>query len=236
MGWPWYYSVAIGFPIGAAISYLLRPVLRRRLEAKLQAQHASVLAQAAQASPLYARQQLQQLSTHRQMMGVFGGIAGAGATVGLGAFFSAHRMEVEKEKPEGDCGEMEKAHIWFDEGTGTLRLRTPYIAEFVEALKSDIRIPYKDRRWNKELKLWEIEPEHLDATLDIMGEFFDVVESAVGSTEGDAKTLLDALSPDSLRRLWHELCLEHHPDKGGDEERMKELTLAFKKYKGGGKE
>ena len=35
-------------------------------------------------------------------------------------------------------------------------------------------------------------------------------------------------SPEELRKAWRKLCMEHHPDKGGDEEKFVEVTHAYR--------
>jgi hypothetical protein len=137
---------------------------------------------------------------------------------------------------EGDSGEdMDVARIWYDEGVGRLKLRTPWVngttTKFVEELKADSRIPIKDRRWNRDLKLWEIEPEHLDVLLEIVARYFEVQESLRPTIEDSSRILLDALPPEALDLVKKQLAKVYHPDKGGDEDTMKTINSAFAQYK-----
>jgi hypothetical protein len=60
-----------------------------------------------------------------------------------------------------------------------------------------------------------------------MSAFRAFHESLRGVPPARASKALDDWKENVLRSRYKELALENHPDKGGDEEKMKELSAAF---------
>jgi hypothetical protein len=74
-----------------------------------------------------------------------------------------------------------------------------------------------------------ISPNQLQAALGLLGlegAWSQLMTRKPRSRE-EAEQLLNAFKSGALKSAYQRLALEHHPDRGGSEERMKELSEAF---------
>ncbi len=143
-----------------------------------------------------------------------------------------------------------------------LVVNSPFKRGFVEGLKAII--PGGERYWDRDGKVWEVNPDYLDEVIHLAQRFFTDVfvdeveevgtvergqgaskdaimigllqdhvkklklrianlesEAMRGSSTGDWVKLKGYVSNKDLHKLHKALALTHHPDKGGDEAKMK---------------
>lgn len=115
---------------------------------------------------------------------------------------------------------------------GTVRLYTPFDANFVEELKA--RIPTQSRRWDKADKSWVIERVAILQAVSIAERYYGEVEDipptplsrAVTATPHAVLHLTDDAPLGLVETVYRWLVKTHHPDKGGDLRRMQEINAA----------
>ncbi len=154
-----------------------------------------------------------------------------------------------------------------------LVINSPFKRGFVEGLKTII--PGGERYWDRDEKVWEVNPDYLDEVIHLAQRFFtdvfvDEVEE-VGTVErgqgASKETIMIGLLQDHVKKLklrianleakennnkeignWGQLrkfvnnkdlhklhkalALTHHPDKGGDEAKMKVVNGLMDNLKG----
>jgi len=142
--------------------------------------------------------------------------------------------------------------ITFDPDTKFCQLRFGYNKRFAEFMKSGIT-PLSYRRWVADKKYWEVHvsklarvvvvarryfghvdyselPGGLQIELAIRMSAFDDVEAPpkrTASTPHDVLYLLPTAPIEVVKAAYRALALIHHPDRGGDEEILKEINSAY---------
>lgn len=124
-----------------------------------------------------------------------------------------------------------RATLWVKDGW--IYVRTPYDRAFVDAFKTVV--PPSDRRWDSAEKVWKAAAAWADEVEDVVTEYFGpptVLEPEVVVLEApaqhDAWSTMLRLAPDALlKNLYRQLVATHHPDRGGDPDRMVELNRAW---------
>ncbi len=116
----------------------------------------------------------------------------------------------------------------------------------VNALKRSV--PSHERSFDPELKEWRIRREahtHVFAFLRLARSLDAEIEDTTESDNEQAPPsspdpesaalkilhLTDDAPPQLIKSAFLTLCKIHHPDKGGDVERMKQINLAFERLK-----
>jgi hypothetical protein len=127
-----------------------------------------------------------------------------------------------------------QATLWAD--GGWIHIRSPFIREYVDALKAEISSAY--RRWNPLEKTWSVDVSQLELLIEISERYFtvNVIEQAVPEVivEGghDAYSeLLSGLPNDVLKKVYRTIALECHPDKGADPKLLSTANVAWEKIK-----
>lgn len=122
------------------------------------------------------------------------------------------------------------------------RFYTPFHDEFRTTLKAEIPSPM--RAWDSDLKCWVIAQPYVQDALAIARRFFKVIETGqqrehehrahtTGNGNGPYATLyVTADAPmEVIKAAYRALALLHHPDHGGDLQRMQEINAAFDKVR-----
>jgi len=113
---------------------------------------------------------------------------------------------------------------------GGVIICTPYLAEFVEALKNEI--PKEYRAWNPDSKTWYIEPRYAKLAEMLLHEWFETVEESGSNRESPDWARVLHVQPDAplevVEAAYRALSKIYHPDLGGDAEKMRELNEAVK--------
>lgn len=132
----------------------------------------------------------------------------------------------------------EPAKVWISDN-GTIHIRAPFNASFVEYLK---QYPKSKRRWDPAKKIWEIEYELLDSVLDLVGRFYadainvntgkDRVATEVRGSDAWSK-LRSVLTASDLSYLHKILAKKYHPDIGGDAKKMSTINRCFEDLRNG---
>ncbi len=131
---------------------------------------------------------------------------------------------------------MSTAFIKESSQEGWVKIITPYNQAFIDELKETIPSTY--RRWDPEEKVWLVHEAYQETLLDILSNYFDDVQSDLVEAEesissGPYGTLF--LLPDAPNALcksaYRLLSMAYHPDRGGSEESMKNLNLAWEKIR-----
>ncbi len=130
----------------------------------------------------------------------------------------------------------EEAFVWIDPMSGVVKIRTPYNSVFVLDLKREI--PKEGRRWNKEDKVWEVEPQFLDQLINIASRYYNVRRhdgiSQPVISDGDTSPysqMLKLASNELIKKIYRLIANEVHPDRGGDPQAMSVLNDCFEKIK-----
>jgi hypothetical protein len=119
-------------------------------------------------------------------------------------------------------------------------ITSPYDAEFLLWFKGVV--PSAGRRWDRATRQWIVEERYWKAALYVLSEWFGIDAIEVeGSFEehptvkvpksiADAFTTLELLPsapPQLIQAAYRALSHIHHPDHGGDAERMRQINAAF---------
>lgn len=138
---------------------------------------------------------------------------------------------------------LKRATIWRD--GAWLYIRSPFNKNFVSDIKWQIHPSY--RGWDKEKKLWTIDPSQIDVLVDIAERYYDVhvlpdmredeaprepYRFPVGPISSPHETMLKLAKPRTLRRIYHLIAKDVHPDQGGRHEDMVALNEAWEYLKG----
>lgn len=124
---------------------------------------------------------------------------------------------------------------------GVLVMESPYHEEFLASFKSTIH--YSKRQWHTDRKVWLVDKDQYETLLFIMEKHFDEVllinfpKNEVGSNAYSTLFLLDNAPVELVRSAYKTLAMLYHPDRGGDQERMKAVNKAYEeitKLKNGG--
>lgn len=101
--------------------------------------------------------------------------------------------------------------FWVRE-VGGVRLLTPYVAEFVPALKE--AVPFRYLHWDANAKSWVVKQPYVDSALTVAGEYYDRMTelSLPGSDQGAAPSPPPGARPahniqqclNEVRRVWGE--------------------------------
>jgi hypothetical protein len=139
-----------------------------------------------------------------------------------------------------------KAYV-YEEKHGDIRIKTPYLAAFVEALK--VGIPWDDREWRPETKTWIVGVSSAKQAIAITQRFFAEVEIIKftdqyqqsgfgGSTQAKAADpyatlhLLPTAPIQLIDSAYKCLARMNHPDHGGDTAVMQSINGAYDRLKG----
>lgn len=116
-------------------------------------------------------------------------------------------------------------------------VEAPYDAGFTETLKQSI--PQKKRLWDGNDKAWYVVKDQLDKLTHILDKYYDetiLLNFPVQDTATDAwgKLYLVQGAPiELIQAAYRVLAKKHHPDTGGDPEKMKQINVAYKELMGG---
>jgi hypothetical protein len=137
--------------------------------------------------------------------------------------------------------------------TGAIEIRTPYHAEFVDALK--LGIPSFFRSWNPDDKVWIVKSTYADQAIAIARLWFSPVEvfgkprssgneyrSSHNATppppprsgsDDPFRTLylINTAPPEVITASYRALSRKHHPDLGGDTATMQRINAAYDQLK-----
>lgn len=134
---------------------------------------------------------------------------------------------------------------------GRFELFAPYDASFIEDFK--ILVPWRERNWDPDRKVWFVETRWLFEVLDLMDTFFSWVmfnmddQTLTGHTVKQRaqytppkpppgpsvpepyRILMVAPTapPEVIKAAYRALCQMRHPDRGGTHEEMVTLNRAF---------
>jgi hypothetical protein len=118
--------------------------------------------------------------------------------------------------------------LWTPAGGAVMQ--TPYLEEFVAVLKAEV--PASCRWWNPAAKCWQVEPSYADLACRLFEGFFPREAAgfpAVALVPAWARIL--HVQPDAplcvAEAAYRALAHVHHPDRGGDLERCKQLNLVI---------
>uniref|UniRef100_A0A6M3IPW1 Putative chaperone n=1 Tax=viral metagenome TaxID=1070528 RepID=A0A6M3IPW1_9ZZZZ len=117
-----------------------------------------------------------------------------------------------------------------------LQLEAPYDKDFTNTLKTSI--PTKKRIWDNNDKCWYVTKDQFDRLTHMLDMFFDdtiLVDFPKAEVSHDAWTMLYLVENAPLelvRTAYKTLAMMYHPDKGGDQEVMKRINLAYKEILG----
>ena len=129
----------------------------------------------------------------------------------------------------------------------SVKLVTPYIADFVEDLK--MIIPPSHRKWNPLASCWEIHETYLNELVELCKEYFSAIETNLINSSNEApkvaarpQTSDDVLiavfamvGKDKADKLYQQLAKVFHPDAGGSNDLMTKLNKAYEEVKRRGK-
>ena len=115
-------------------------------------------------------------------------------------------------------------------------LEAPYDADFTQTLKESITT--KKRLWDNNDKQWWVHKDQFDKLTHILDQFYDETilldfPTQDVATDSWSKLYLVTGAPiELIQAAYRVLAKKHHPDAGGDVEKMKELNLAYKELLG----
>jgi DnaJ domain len=125
-------------------------------------------------------------------------------------------------------------------------LESPYNADFVEALKA--YVPYRQRRWVPDDKKWWFQSDVI-ATVEYLCDRYYGSYVHVGRAGKEEKShqntrtpnaqpdayatlhLLPSAPSEVVTAAYRALAKKFHPDHGGDDERMKQINLAYERLR-----
>jgi len=116
-------------------------------------------------------------------------------------------------------------------------VEAPYDAEFTDTLKTSI--PTKKRIWDANDKAWYVVKDQLDKLTHILDQYYDEVillnfPAQDLTTDAWGKLFLVPGAPiELIQSAYRFLARKHHPDVGGDVNKMKEINLAYKELMAG---
>ena len=127
-----------------------------------------------------------------------------------------------------------KAAILRSKMTGWVDLVTPYRADFVDALKSQIQPSH--RQWDPAMKVWHVQDMFLEKVIDMLGKYFDEVTTDLveekSAISGNLWTeVFKAIPKDTADKVYYALAMAVHPDHGGSNEQMTLLNKAYQECK-----
>lgn len=127
---------------------------------------------------------------------------------------------------------LKTARIWLDNEIGAYRIQTPYNIDFVYEFKA---MPAPARSWDAANKLWYFSPEWLDYVKKLCIKYFGevmMVDTVVANDTADmAAKFLKLIGIDNATAAYKRAAANHHPDKGGDPEKMQELNKSWQELK-----
>ena len=116
-------------------------------------------------------------------------------------------------------------------------VEAPYSAEFTETLKNSI--PQKKRLWDANDKAWYVVRDQYDKLAHILDKYYDETillnfPTQDLATDAWGKLFLVQGAPiELIQAAYRVLAKKHHPDMGGDPEKMKQVNAAYKELMGG---
>ncbi len=127
-----------------------------------------------------------------------------------------------------------KAAINKSKMPGWVDVVTPYLAEFVEDLKTVIQPSH--RTWDKDNRVWHVNELFLEELVGLLQMHFDevttdLVEAAEPAASNMFKPVFAELKGDNLDKVYRALAQALHPDHGGNQEQMKLLNAAYQEAK-----
>jgi hypothetical protein len=134
------------------------------------------------------------------------------------------------------------ARIWWDASVNAYRMTVPYNATFNELFKN--LIPHSDRNWNKDSKVWTITEQFFEPTKKLITATFGppiVIDRAAqekASQPPPVKTapidnvilqFFKLLPYDAARKAYLLGANVHHPDRGGDMDKMTNFNACWQR-------
>ena len=111
-------------------------------------------------------------------------------------------------------------------------VEAPYDADFTETLKASI--PMKKRTWDNNDKAWYVVKDQLDKLTHILDKYYDEV-ILLGFPTQDLATdawgklfLVQGAPIELIQAAYRIMAKKHHPDVGGDPDKMKDVNAAYK--------
>ena len=134
--------------------------------------------------------------------------------------------------------------IWAE--NGWIKCVVPYEENFVGELKE--KIDWRLRSWSPSEHAWMVDPAVLDDLMEIAQRYFPTIavvdqhqqqqqsvestaERLEDGTYGTMANILRVASTDTLKRLYKNLAVDLHPDRGGDKDTMRLLNVAWDRIK-----
>jgi hypothetical protein len=121
--------------------------------------------------------------------------------------------------------------IFFTQAGGAV-VRTPYLEDFVSDLKEAVPAAY--RHWDKIEKFWYIEPTYARVAAELFvsyfpdGNSFDLARKYKEPPEWAKILFVQVGAPlEVVEAAYRALAKKYHPDRGGDEVRIKTLNSAI---------
>jgi len=157
-----------------------------------------------------------------------GGSKGRGGTVGSSTFQSSPPP---KKRP-GSVATIK--YMGFSEifREKVILIETPYEKNFIDALK--LNVPAKKRLYSDFDKAWITMLDQFDKIAHICEKYFDEVqlfnfpEPQVAASSWGKLYLVEGAPLEVVRAAYKALAIKYHPDKGGDQEIMKNINIAYK--------
>lgn len=110
---------------------------------------------------------------------------------------------------------------------------TPYSRDFVDNLKETVQPGH--RKWDPDNKIWTVSEIYLEQVANLLKQYFDEVETdllePMAQPENIFVPILSLIRDEDLDRVYKLLCFAVHPDRGGNEESMKLLNIAYSERK-----
>jgi hypothetical protein len=137
--------------------------------------------------------------------------------------------------------------IAFYHADGTVNIRKPYNAQFVDDLQYEVPPSY--RLWDKPSRTWRVAPPYDPATLSILRRYFPFAEveerprrqtftihqAHACNCDADHKVLYVCQDAplDVVKAAFKALAKVNHPDRGGDHVVMQRLNEAVERIESG---
>lgn len=117
-----------------------------------------------------------------------------------------------------------------------IQLEVPYHKQFNETLKTSL--PSKKRIWDNNDKAWYIVKDQFDKLVYILNQYFDETilldfpPTDVATDVYSKLYLIEGAPLEVIQASYRALALKYHPDRGGNEEIMAGINVAYKELLG----
>lgn len=134
------------------------------------------------------------------------------------------------------------ARIWWDSQISAYRMTSPFNPQFNELFKN--LIPFSDRNWDKETKIWTITERYFAPTKTLLDKMFgnvqaitkEMAEKAAAPPpvktlpiDGVLMSFMKLLPYEAAQKAYRAAAIVLHPDRGGDMEKMANLNACWQR-------